>query len=287
MEKQVFKFGTSSLAIVVPKDWAVKRGIKRGIKRGDKLFLTENSMGDIVIGTEVDGAREKTIKIDGTFNAKVLGELIVRFYMYGITIIKIHSSDKIKPDQLAEIEREIKSECSGFEIISQSEKDLVIKDFANQKGISIVKITERMIYLLSKQIDALESGDKKTVLHINETIDQLYLRGFRSVNVIQPNRLTERLDLVKRLATLSGNIRLLMHNNKKVDKELKSIKQLFSYSTQVYNGDLKTITKLIELRDDLLKSVKRKEREALQKDLIEETSDLILSISEFGLLWHE
>ena len=33
MEKQVFKFGTSSLAIVVPKDWAVKRGIKRGIKR--------------------------------------------------------------------------------------------------------------------------------------------------------------------------------------------------------------------------------------------------------------
>jgi bifunctional DNA-binding transcriptional regulator/antitoxin component of YhaV-PrlF toxin-antitoxin module len=47
VEKHLFKFGSSSLGLIMPKKWVEKRGLKAS----SVIYLVENEGGDIVIKT--------------------------------------------------------------------------------------------------------------------------------------------------------------------------------------------------------------------------------------------
>ncbi len=281
MEKQLFKFGEASLAFVVPKKWVDKKGLERG----SKLFVSENDEGDMVLSTHETAKKEKEIVIDSSFNAKILSGIVGRSYMYGTNILKIRSSDRVSPKQVSTVEKEIRELCPGFEIIKQSEKEITIKDFTDLKEISIKNIIERMKYLVSEQFDAIDSGDVQSVNDSEEIIDRLYKVGFRYANIIRPGRITEIIDIVRRLENMSDNLVVMAENRKDVSEEMKLLKQMFESAFEAYNGNLKSLTKFGDLKEILTRAIKKKNASSIQKTIILRMAGLMFGIAEFGVIY--
>lgn len=155
--RKLIKFGNSSHVISIPKDW-IKRN---NMSKGDIVYFEESDKGDIVISAKNPEEREQkkivNIKID-KLSTKELELEIVASYMKEFNTIII-SGEEIK-EREAEI-REILKRLVAIEVIEQTDKKIVAKDFLNIKEIKLDDLRKRLDIVIKSMLHDSKLGKGK------------------------------------------------------------------------------------------------------------------------------
>jgi hypothetical protein len=277
MEKRIFKFGKTSYAFILPKKWVDKSGIK------ERMFVSENEKGELVISPQERSLKEYQIKISSKFNPRLVGRWIGNVYLYGISKVKVTSDDRITEAQLREIEEEVKAECSGFEITSQSNKEVYIEDFTDLKEVSIEKVVTRLRYLVRQQIEEAKNKDVKTVRKIESLVDRFERLGIRYLNIVEPKDTLKYFKVLSVLEGMSDDILTISENFKLSDRFFDEFLKAFDISFQGLAGNLEDIRKVSDIRWKVYGMAKRNLPDKMIAHLVRKIIDSISRISEFGL----
>ncbi len=138
--RKLIKFGNSSHVISIPKDWISRNNVEKG----DVVYFEETDKGDIIISANNREEREKrkvvTLNIDGLSNKEIELE-IVASYIKEFKTINIVGKDIPKKEKEV---REILKKLVAIEVIEQTDKKIVAKDFLNIKEINLKDLRKRL-----------------------------------------------------------------------------------------------------------------------------------------------
>lgn len=279
MEKHIFRFGTGSLAIIIPKKWADKNGVSEK----KNVDLREDERGELVISTKARSAREVERTINRGMNGSLLGRWIGMHYLYGFSKIRLYSKDGFTQDQLDGVEARV-IDCPGFEITSESNNDIIIEDFTDIKDVDLEKVVGRLRSLINQEFMESLSGNTKTIAKIEKLVNRFYMLGVRFVNItqaedslkylealIQFEYISDRLDMVSSSLHLRGN------------DILTDLSTQFGLCIEGFHGDVASIAKVAELRSSIKAKIGRFKGDRLEKYLLSQLSNSIANIAEFGL----
>ncbi|MFX1486295.1 MAG: PhoU domain-containing protein [Promethearchaeota archaeon] len=165
-----------SFYIYLPKNWCKKVGLKSG----QELNLFESSDGAVTIlppGASLKGKAEIGFKIDD-YDEKTIITLIVSSYISGARKLEIISAWPISIEMREKISK-ITRQLLGFEIVSETEKGIVINDVS--LALTIKPLMKRELsavkYMLLSIISLLESPnvkDAKIIVNRDKDVDRYH-----------------------------------------------------------------------------------------------------------------
>lgn len=140
MKRKVQLTGTSTFAISLPKDWAVKHGIAAG----RELNLEETGEGALLIKTtQAEAApKEVAVAVGGYRDSQELMRTIFSRYLAGYDIIRVVSSEPIG-QEVHDVVLAVLGFTIGLEITEESERELVLQNFFSHAGFSLRKMIKR------------------------------------------------------------------------------------------------------------------------------------------------
>lgn len=281
MEKHIFKFGSSSTGIVLPKKWIEKNRLSKS----DSIFISENEKGDLVLSAKGSGKVSFTKSVDRDTNADILATFVGLYYKIGINKLTIHSKDGLTKRQIQSIHDEIVDECPGFEIISQSSNEVQIEDFTDMKEVNVDKVIGRLRSLLNQQFDELRQGNLDTVVSIEGLVDRFYMLGVRYVNIIQPKDIIKYYRVIVLMENMADDLMLLAPNlERRHMKMIEKVQLMFEMSEKGFNGDQKTILELELMREGVKKELESLKLDKVYRRMLKHVATAATQIAEFGLL---
>lgn len=165
-----------SFYVYLPKNWCKRVGLKSG----QELTIFESSDGVITIlppGASLKGKTEISFKIDN-YDEKTIITLIVSSYISGARKLEISSALPISIEMRERIS-EITRQLLGFEIVSETERSIVINDVS--LALTIKPLMKRELtavkYMLSSVIILLESPsakEAKIVVNRDKDVDRYH-----------------------------------------------------------------------------------------------------------------
>ncbi len=280
MERRVFKFGTNSVALIVPKKWLDKSGLKPH----SQVFVSESESGNLIISPTETVKQESERIVNSKTKPTFLSRWVGLHYMYGVGKLRVYSADGLAQNQLDAIEAKINSECPGFEITSQSSNDIIIEDLTNIREIDIEKIIGRLRSLINQEFFEMTQGDIKSVVKIERLVNRFYMLGTRYVNVTQARDATTYFGLLGFLEQISDKMATIASDFEIMSGEVfKSMKAQFDMCFVALNGDDKAIEEVAEMRERIVAKLSRAKIDKLYEKLLIEIADDITGIAEFGL----
>ncbi|MDE1870322.1 MAG: hypothetical protein KGH71_05060 [Candidatus Micrarchaeota archaeon] len=283
MEKHIFKFGTGSLAIIIPKKWADKSGVE--LEKSVNLYENEN--GELVISATKSVPREIERIVGQGMRGSLIGRWVGMHYMYGFSKLRLYSKSGFAPEQLDEIDGAI-SECPGFEITSQSNSDLIIEDFTNIKEIDLDRVMSRLKSLVEQEFMEARSGNYKTIKKIEKLVNRFYMMGVRYVNITQAKDALKYLEGLQQLEYISDRLEIVSLSLKARGADIiGDLESQFRLCFAGFYGDLGAIEKVAELRSKIRMKIRKFRGDRLENYLLEQLSNSISSIAEFGLRTQE
>lgn len=278
MERHIFKFGNSSFAVVLPKEWVSRLDLQKS----NSVQIVESRNGDLVLSTGIQKSREVDIPIRAITSPKLVGRWVWLHYIYGANKIRLHSEDGIKRTQVEAIEKEIKIEAPGFEIISQSEKDIIIEDLTNIKEVSLDKIISRIRSLINEEFKEIERGEYQNMERMEELVNRFYALGIRYINIMQAEDSLKSFRILQLLEAISDSLYKLTTFSKHT-KMLAILQKEFELTFLAFEGDMKAIETIFQIREEVYVSAEKSKMEKLQVRVVKDISTYIAQISEFGL----
>jgi phosphate uptake regulator len=279
MEKHVFKFGTGSLAVVIPKRWAEQNGVDTNMV----VNIRENEYGELLFSTRSEGRREVEREISRTMKGTLISRWLGMHYLYGFGKIRLFSKGGFTQDQLNMAEKRI-LDCPGLEITNESSDEIVIEDFTDIKDVDLDKVVERLRSLISQEFTEILKGNYKPVAKIEKLVNRFYMLGIRYVNITQAKDALKYLECLQQLEYISDRLEIVSSSLKSRGLEiLKELAAQFNISLDGFYGDLNAIMKVAEIRSGLKAKILRFNGDRLEKYLLSQLSNSISSIAEFGL----
>ncbi len=280
MEKHIFKFGESSLAMIVPKKWAEKRGLKPS----SEIYASEDENGNLVISSSQMAKREVEKIVNPRMNPDLLARWVGIHYMYGASRIRILSQQGI-PHALSDaIEAKVSRECPGFEITGQTNTELVIEDFTNMKEIDLDRIIGRIRSLVDQEIMEISTGNAKTIGKLEKLVNRFYMLGVRYIHITQPNDSIKYFTVLELLENTSDSLESLAPSGLQgAGGVLDGLRKLFSDSFKGLAGDEKAIESIEDQRGAVIKRINRLKADKLQVQSLKGIADNATKIAEFGL----
>ena len=278
MERHIFKFGNSSYAVVLPKKWVEKMDLKSS----NSVQLREVHKGDILISTQAQRGREVGITVRASMPPKLVGRWVWLYYIYGASKLKLRSPDGIRKEQLDAIEQEMKVEAPGFEIVSQSEKEIVIEDLTNMREVSLEKIMSRMRSLINEEFRIVQRGEYESMQRSEELVNRFYALGIRYINTSQDEDAVKSFRLLQLLESIADGL-YRMASFKRQAKILGKLQASFELAFSALGGDMKAIEGVFVARQEAYAEMNRGRVERLQARTIKDLATYIAQISELGL----
>ena len=121
MQRKLIAHGESSLTLALPMPWIKENNLKKG----DEVEV-ENHSGNLVISTKKHYEKKK-IDLDVTNSKLMFRRIIGAAYKCGYNEITISFSTH---EELREIQKLIREQFSGFEIINQKKSSITIKNLS-------------------------------------------------------------------------------------------------------------------------------------------------------------
>jgi len=143
LPRRLIRFGNSSYIVSLPKEWVDKHRLKKG----DILFISENPESNLVIlpkekSKSKDANEEKVMEIN--FNQRSFDDFrreLTSGYINNIKTIRVVGENlDSRAEQIVKTARAL----IGFEVLDQSQNEIIIKDFLNIDTISPKKIMRRI-----------------------------------------------------------------------------------------------------------------------------------------------
>lgn len=281
MEKNILKFGKSSAVIILPKKWLDKKRLKTS----DPVFITENSTGDLVISAKELGKTSFTTIIDRQTDPDIVARFAYFYYMRGVSKLIIHSRDTITYHQIEQVRKTINYECPGFEMIAQSDKEIILEDLTDLKEMDINKVISRLRSLVGQQLTEIKNGQVANVKGLEELADRFYSLGIRYVNVAQPNETTKYYRSIILLESISDNLpivaQILAKGNSAI---INTLIKMFELSKEAFEGNRSSLLQIETLKKEITASVESSKLEANYKQALKSIARQLTQIGEFGLL---
>ncbi len=277
MEKHLFKFGASSLGLIMPKKWVEKNGL--GTK--STIYLSENEKGEMVVKTSQVKEREAEEELTSE-NTRFLWRLIGSHYIYGTTRLRLYSKKGFSKKQLDMIEGVVK-QYIGFEIASRSRTDVVFEDLTDMREVSIKKIISRLRYLVTEEFEELINGNYDTIKNSEGLVDRYYLLGVRYLNVVNPPDMYMHLRPIEFLELISDTLnRLAGMDLSGMTPLFKDIQKLFETSLRALSGDMKAIEEGLALTDSLMAAIGKYKKEPYKYTMLHDFVLSIAAMAEIG-----
>mgnify|MGYP001571117306 CR=1 FL=1 len=186
-QRKLIRLGNSSYAVALPKDWVEKSGLKKG----DNVFVERNGHGEMVVSpTSYTNKNDKSVKIeiDGKDSKRIKREF-AGAYQNGYSSFFFYGNNA-KVDTVS-IRKIIESYLS-CEVVSESEKEVVVKDFFNFGEFNINIFVKRIDNNIREIFDILIKSSLKREIKRDELsaindidldINKFYFLIARAVNI--------------------------------------------------------------------------------------------------------
>ncbi len=185
-ERRIVKSGNSSFIVSLPIAWVNKNKLEKG----STVLVEENEVGDLVIAKreheKPGGESTKTLNIDGKSAEKIIYEIFQNYIQSYQNIIIEGSSI---PVHLLRI-KAIVQDCIGLEIIEQSKKNIIIKNFTtNDDGLSPRALIRKMTLGIGEMFKLIgkfkkEGLSKDEINELQELVEQnnrIYLLARKTI----------------------------------------------------------------------------------------------------------
>ncbi len=251
--RKLIKFGNSSHVISVPRYWLKKHNLDKG----STIFIEENGDNELILSAKKDKKQEqKETTIDS--KNKSIREIkaeIMGAYVNNYTTIKITGN-------LKGIKKEIEGllqNLLALEIMEQTSKKMIIKDFLNINDISIKEIIRRQDIILRSMLTYLKNSLKKDCLEdlvqLDQGINKLRFLSYRVlVNALKNPEVLRIIDIENYPRLL--HYWLLVSNIEELSDEFKRSVRIFP-KAKLKSKEIKELEKIYsELESDYLEIMK-------------------------------
>ncbi len=296
-EKRIVqKTGVSTLTVSLPKHWVEKAGVGKG----SDVFAIEEPDGSLILTTKpsVDKRESFDLSIDDVSSSEALKRKFYAAYLEGFDVIRLHSSSKITPEFRKVILMETKR-LIGIEVVEESSKLVVVKDFFSSEGLSIQKTMKRM-HLITCSLfeDLLEEKELEAVVERDDEVDRLRFLLLRQLHLALQNPAVLRsLDLsatkcidyamitlyVERVADKVTMIAKALSREKNHDAAFKPVKPHLEKAYRLYvdavksflDRDFNLAMKVINARSPFYSEIGAAKKETSPVSMLEHTTSIL------------
>lgn len=280
MERHIFKFGEGSTALILPKTWVSKSGLRAS----DIVYLSESESGNLIVTARGTEKKSAEWAVDSKTSPTLIERRLGLHYMYGTANLHIYSSDGFTTPQLDAIEKTVHGSCSGFEITTQTSKEVVIEDLTNIKEVNLEKIIMRLRSIVGQEFSELESGNIGAIGKMEELINRFYMIGVRYINITQASDFFRYFGVLEALEGIADRLAFLSE-----EPSAKGINIFGIMHSQLdlaftgFTGNVKVIEEVTGMRASILKKIPHRKIGRLDAYMLRNVTDLISDIAEFGL----
>jgi phosphate uptake regulator len=273
--RKLISFGKSSYVISLPKAWVVQNKLKKG----DLIYVDEKESSLILSPNdshENGDELETLISVDGKEIKQIKREIIGAYIRNSKTIIL--SGNEIKDK--AKVLQQIIQSLVAMEVMEQTSKKIVAKDFLNMNDVSTGTIIRKIDIIIRSMFDdcvnVFEDDTSDNIEHRDEDINKLTFLIFRIVKfgmesssyMIKKFNLRSRdlLDLwllssdlesiadeVKRISRYMVRIKLTKKEKEKFKDILKEIKTSYLIIMKAYyDKSIEPVHKTINQREGII-----------------------------------
>lgn len=182
--RKIIQFGKNSFVISIPKSWA----LRNKLLKGSEVSVDESAGSLLIAPAHIDGNSEVRIKKISCDEDSHIERSIIAAYMNNYSIIEIYGQ-KLK-DNVKKIE-EVTHNLVALEIMEQTPKKIIIKDFLNTNDISMENIIKRMDIIIRAMFSEIEEGfEKKTRINLDKRdndVNRLFYVGQKLLNKLLDN----------------------------------------------------------------------------------------------------
>ncbi len=251
--RKLISFGKNSFVVSLPKTWVVQNKLKKG----DLVYL-EEAGGSLVLAGKSRGEEEektKQILVDGRSIRRIQREIISSYIKNYRTIILM--GDEIK-DKAEEIQDTIQN-LMALEVLEQTSKKIVAKDFLDMNTISIQNIIRKIDVILRAMIEDCEKmfveDNYENISHRDNDVNRLTFLIFRVVHY----GLENSTQMYKRQNLNSKNLLNLWwfaFNLETIGDEVKRIARYMAKTTVDKKQRERFLTLLSKTREQYLQVMK-------------------------------
>ncbi len=282
MEKHIFKFGEKSWAIVIPKTWVEQNKVNE--KNSVRVY--EDYQGNLVVSARSEAEKEAELFLDPEIAPDVAARWAATYYRQGASKLKVYAKDgRIGSKQFEAIAKLVDAACPGFEVISKSQKEMVLEDFTDMKRITFETIMSRFKSLIGDELSNMQNGNLKAIAELEGLVNRFFVLGIRYLSLTHGAEELNRFKIFELLETVSDQITVLS-GDASISKNHALLEQLekeFSICFEGLEGNYDAIKRAFEIRDSVKKSSSKLRLDNLQKYLIVEISKNISKVAELGL----
>lgn len=183
--RKIIQFGKNSFVISLPKSWVERNKLSKG----SEINLDESPATIIVSPKQNENISETKIKkISCDESGKKVGRNIISAYINNYSIIEIYGQNL--KDYTKEIE-DVTHSLVALEIMEQTPKKIMIKDFLNTQDISIENIIKRMDIIIRAMFleieEIFEKNEKVDLEKRDYDINRLFYVGQKLINKLLDN----------------------------------------------------------------------------------------------------
>ncbi len=253
--RKLIKFGKNSFVISLPKAWVEQQKLKKG----DSLYLQEKET-EIILSPKLaplnKNVKKKTISTNQKKIIQIQREIIAS-YINNYTILTFVGTNL--KEHMTNIKAFIHN-LMAFEVMEQTNKRLVAKDFLNLEDISLKDVIRRVDRITRAMIEDLSMGftqpvELKIIENRDKDINKLYYLCRRVVNVcFNDPRLTKTFKIslpslhdkwtmvtsLEKIADCLKRIGRDFHTKKISQSKKTELKKIFTQIEQLYSETMKS-----------------------------------------------
>ncbi len=280
MEKNIFKFGESSAAIILPKKWMEKHGLSPK----SPLHLTEDQVGNLILAaSEYSKKEECEFVVNPNTKSDLITKSIGLNYMYGTGKIRLYSKEGFTKPQLDKVYEKIGTDCPGFEITSQSTNEVIIEDFTNIKEVDIGKLINRIKSMVNEEFNETSKGNFKTIPEIERLVNRFFMLGMRYVNITQAKDDMKYFVTLQALESISDKMDMISKlPSIKDTKIFEDLQRQFDLCFKGFGGDQQAIEQVESIYRSVLNKMNQPKVDKIYSYLIIDIANSISRIADFG-----
>ncbi len=177
--RKLISFGKNSFVVSLPKSWVRKNNLKKGAlisveERENNLLLSSNAQQE-------SSENVKEIHVDGKSIRRLKREIIGAYIKDHKTIILF--GEELK-DKAIEIQNTIQN-LMALEVMEQTSKKLVARDFLDMNNISIINLVRKIDVIIRAMMEDCEKmfveDDYESIFHRDNDVNRLTFLIFRVV----------------------------------------------------------------------------------------------------------
>ncbi len=273
--RKLISFGKSSFVISIPKSWIGKSKLKKG----DLIYLEEKD-ADLILSPHSQNTEQKekemTIEVDGKELKHIKREIIGAYIKNYKTIILTGNEIKDKAKEIQSVIQRL----VALEVMEQTSKRMVAKDFLNLDDVSTKSILRKLDVIIRSMFEdcekSFEEDNYESINYRDLDVNKLVFLMFRIVRFGQENTsyafkkfdlspvelsnlwwlsydLESIADEIKRIARYLRQVSLDKHKQKEFMELLREIKESYlNIMKAYYEKDVPLVHKVINQREEII-----------------------------------